>query len=109
MSVRVRDPGFVCLVRRPVIVTGAAASMLLLACTVLSAATSDVRGMLATESRQRITADSLEARERQLTDRRLDRLATLTGLIVLAITEQTDVEQRREALDQIRPMRPVAP
>lgn len=109
MSVRERDPEFVRFSRRVGIVTGAAVSVLLLARMVLSAATSDVRGMLASESRQRITADSLEARERQLTDRRLDRLATITELVVLAIAEQTDVVQRREALEQLRRMRRVAP
>jgi len=33
--------------------------------------------MLASESWQRIQADSLETHERQLTDRRLDRLGTI--------------------------------
>jgi hypothetical protein len=83
--------------------------VLLLARMVLSAATSDVRGMLVSESRERIAADSLETHERQLTDRRLDRLATITELMVLAIAEQTDIVQRREALDQLRRMRRVAP
>lgn len=109
MSVRERDPEFVRFARRVGIVTGAAVSVLLLARMVLSAATSDVRRMLASGSRQRIIADSLEARERQLTDRRLDRLATITELMVLAIAEQTDVVPRREALDQLRRMRRVAP
>ena len=89
--------------------TGAAVSVLLLARMVLSAATSDVRGVLASESRERIEADSLEAHERQLTDRRLDRLATIPELMVLAIAERMDIVRRREALDQHRQMRRVAP
>lgn len=109
MSVRERDPEFVRFARRVGIVVGAAVSVLLLARMVLSAATGDVRAMLASESRQRIAADSLETYERQLTDRRLDRLATITELVVLAIAEQTDVVQRREALAQLRRMRRVAP
>ncbi|MBI5168176.1 MAG: hypothetical protein HZA61_01680 [Candidatus Eisenbacteria bacterium] len=87
----------------------AAVSVLLLASRVLSAATSDVRAMLASESRQRIQADSLETHERQLTDRRLDRLTAITELVVLAVAEQTDVVERREALAQLRRMRRVAP
>jgi hypothetical protein len=109
MNARERDPEFVRFAKRTGIVTGAAVSVLLLARMVLSAATSDVRAMLASESRQRITADSLETHERQLTDRRLDRLATITELMVLAIAEQTDVVERREALAQLRRMRRVAP
>ena len=109
MSVRERDPEFVRFTRRTGIVTGAAISVLLLARIVLSAATRDVRGMFTSERRERIAADSLETHERQMTDGRLDRLATITELMVLAIAEQTDVVQRREALDQLRRMRRVAP
>lgn len=109
MSVRERDPEFVRFARRVGIVVGAAGSVLLMARMVLSAATSDVRAMLASESRQRIQADSLETYERQLTDRRLDRLTAITELVVLAVAEQTDVVERREALAQLRRMRRVAP
>lgn len=109
MSVRERDPEFVRFARRAGIVAGAAVSVLLLTRIVLSAATSEVRDMLSIESRERVRADSLEARERSLTDRRLDRLATITELVVLAVAEQTDVVQRREAVEQLRRMRRVAP
>jgi len=84
-------------------------TVILLSRMVLSAATSDVRAMLTFESRERARADSLEACERRLTDKRLDRLATIAELVVLAVAEQTDVVQRREALEQLRRMRRVAP
>ena len=109
MSVRERDPEFVRFARRVGIIAGAAVSVILLSRVVLSAATSEVRDMLSIESRERVRADSLEANERGLTDRRLDRLATITELVVLAVAEQSDVVQRREALDQLRRMRRVSP
>lgn len=106
---RERDPEFIRFARRAGIVEGAAVSVLLLTRMVLSAATSEVRDMLSIERRERVRADSLEARERGLTDHRLDRLTTITELMVLAVAEQTDVVQRREALEQLRRMRRVAP
>ncbi len=109
MSVRERDPDFIRFARRAGIVAGAAASVMLFSKLVLSAATRDVRELLSQESRERVRADSLMAVERISTDRRLDRLASITELVVLAVAEQTDAAQRREALQQLRRMRRVAP
>lgn len=108
-----RDPEFVRFARRVGVIAGAAISVILLSRMVLSAATTDVRAMLASESRERIVADSLEAGRRALTDSlfasRTERMATVMELIVLAVAERTDAVQRDEALLRLRRMRRVGP
>jgi len=109
MSVRERDPEIISFASRVGVVAGALLAVVALSRILLSTATSDVRATIATESQERVRADSLAASQRDLTDRRLDRMAAIMELVVLVVADQASPAQREEALDELRRMRRVAP
>ena len=109
MNVRAKDPELIRFASRVGVVAGALLAVMALARVLLATATSALRATIAAESHERVRADSLQLIQRDLTDRRLDRMAAIMELVVLVVSEQASPAQREEALDQLRRMRRVAP
>lgn len=109
MTTRQHDPEFVRFARRAGVVAGAAISVVLLSRMLLAAATADVRATLHEESRARVAGDSLEAMQRSQTDKRLDRMAAIMELVVIAIAERSDNRQREAAVLQLQRSRRAVP
>jgi len=109
VTVRPRDPELIRFSSRVGVVAGAILAVMALSRILLATATSDLRATIAAESQERVRADSLQSVKRDITDRRLDRMAAIMELVVLVVSEQAGPAQREEALDELRRMRRVAP
>ncbi len=109
MSTRPHDPDFVRFARRAGVIAGAAVSVLVLSRILLAAATADVRATLRQESQARAVGDSLESLQRTRTDQRLDRMAAIMELVVVAVAERADVRQREAAVTQLQRSRRAVP
>lgn len=106
---RKQDPDFVNFARRVGVVVGAVLAVMTLSQLLSAQVTRDLRLAIASETAQRVMADSVQTAKRADTDRRLDRMTAIMELVVLVESDQADPEQRADAIKNLRRMRTVFP